>query len=142
VAETYSQVARIRKSPDLGLARSVGAYRAAMSKSGFSDAVSILACASLESLVASYKSDVVIRRVARYVPTDSAAQKLERLYLLRQWFAHGATIRAMTERDVRDRTLADGLDVVKEILRTAYADERLMKAARSGVEAVWTYLGR
>jgi hypothetical protein len=141
VMETYPHVARVRNSSG-GMARSLGAYRAAITRSGLVDPVSILACASLEALVASDTSAVVIRRVTRYASSDSADEKLEWLYKHRHWFAHGATIPEMKEPEVRWRTLDEGLAVVKDILRTAYADEELRKAAASGVKAVKRYLGK
>jgi hypothetical protein len=136
VAQTYPHVVRARESQH-SMARSLGAYRAAVS-AAFLDTVPILACASLEALVAADKSGVVIRRVVRrYAPEDDLAEeKLNSLYKLRHWFAHGATIPEMRESDVRDRVLDDGLATVKEILRAAYADDDLAKAADSGIKAV------
>lgn len=141
VAETYPHLARIRRSPHLGQARSLGAYRAAVSRAGFVDAVPILACASLEALAATARSSKVIHRlVPRYVSEDSATQTLESFYRLRHWFAHGATIPEMRDAEVRLRLLDEGLAVVKEILLRAYSDHDLLKASESGVKAVRTYL--
>jgi hypothetical protein len=143
VTRTYADVARIRALPDLGVGRSLGAYRGAISRGGFVDVVPILACASLEALVASDKSAVVIRRVIpRYASADPAEETLKSLYKLRHWFAHGATIPEMREADVRLRVLDDGLTVIKEILRAAYADQALVKAGESGVKAVRAYLDK
>jgi hypothetical protein len=140
VAATYSHVRRIRRG-DTGMARSFGAYRAAISSIGFADAIPVLACGSLEALTASDNRATVIQcLVPRYASEDVAAT-LERLYLLRRWFAHGADVPTMKEPEIRMRTLDQGLALVKQILRTAYADEALHKAALTGIRTVHRYLG-
>jgi hypothetical protein len=141
VVETYPSVRQVRGDPlDNGLARSLGAYRAATSSQTFIDAVAILACASLDALTVTHRSeDVIARVVPRYVPED-VRPHLEALYLLRHWFAHGAKVPEMKDPEVRFRTLDQGLQAVKDALRAAFADPELLAAARSGVKAVKAHL--
>ena len=142
IAATYSNVKDIRDNnpEDNGMARSIGAYRAATSVHTFIDAIPILACASLEALTATFNKDRVTARVIpRYAP-EKERPRLKRLYQLRQWFAHGADIKAMRKPEVRLRTLDEGLAVVKSVLQAALADSDLTTAAAKGTGAVQAFL--
>jgi hypothetical protein len=67
---------------------------------GFVDAIPILACASLEALTATRRSEEVIARVVpRYTP-ERVRPSLEALYRLRQWFAHGMNVQDMRDPEV------------------------------------------
>jgi hypothetical protein len=141
-AGTYPDVKRIRDQPlDNGLARSIGAYRAATSSHVFIDAIPILACAALEALTGTQRSGRVIDRIIpRYASFEHAGRRLDALYRLRNWFAHGADIPDMRDPRVRVSTLDEGLEAVKEILRAAMADLELLAAAEKGTSFVSDYL--
>lgn len=143
VPESYAAVWRIFQQPiEHGVRRCLGGYRGAVASLGFLDAIPILACASLEALSATHKSGKVIERVARYSSAEDATSRLESLYRLRQWFAHGADIPEMREPGVRITVVEDGLSLVKEIILAAVKDSELFDAASSGVKAVKNYLER
>jgi hypothetical protein len=112
--------------------------------STFVDATPILLCAALEALAADFNSAVVIRRlVPRHLISSEesvARERLETLYLLRHWFAHSASIPRMSDIDSRKRALSEGVEVVKEILRAAVADDAFFEASASGVKAARIYL--
>ena len=137
VPPTFQAVMRaLDQTIDHAFLRTISAYRGAVSRQVFMDAIPILTCASLEALTGAYKEDAVIRRlVPRYVP-DADRSHLEQLYRLRHWFAHGAAIPEMRDPTVRDQTLDKGLALTKEILRTALADEDLFNAATSGTRTL------
>jgi hypothetical protein len=141
VVNTYPDVRRVRAEPvEHGMMRSLSAYRAATSLQGFMDAIPILACASLEALTATRRSeDVIARVVPRYAP-EQVRPQLEAFYRLRQWFAHGMNVPDMSRPEDRFRTLDEGLLAVKAVLRSAVADSGLFAAASSGVKAVKAFL--
>jgi hypothetical protein len=132
---------RVFEQPiDHGMRRCLGAYRAAIASKGFVDAVPILACSALEALSATHRSGKVIDRVARYTSSGDAAARLERLYRVRQWFAHGADIPEMRDSQVRMNVIQDGLRLVKEIILSALQDKNLFDAGIAGPRAVGAYL--
>jgi hypothetical protein len=119
----------LRQPIDHRVARAVVAYRVATSSAHFADHIPVLLCASLEALTGSSKEGLVLRRVEGFVQSTDAHDKLKRLYLNRQWFAHGADVPAMREVTARDRALDDGLTIVKEVIRNALLDDEFFDAA-------------
>lgn len=142
IPPVYLAVWRAFEQPvDHGMRRCLGAYRAAIASKGFVDAVPILACSALEALCATHKSGTVINRLARYSGSgDTTTTRLERLYRVRHWFAHGADIPEMRDQQVRIAVIEDGLRVVKQIILSALQDTRLFDAGRAGPRAVKAYL--
>jgi hypothetical protein len=111
--------------------------------SRFLDATAILLCASLEALAGDDEARVVSRRlIARYFSGDEAGGReiLERLYLLRHWFAHSITIPAMRDSETRIRTTQEGITLVKEILISALADTAFFEASARGIREARAYL--
>jgi hypothetical protein len=144
IAETFQFVKRAFEVPhEHSFLRAVGAYRVAMT-STFVDATPILLCAALEALAGDFNSAVVIRRlVPRYLTSteDSVGrERLEALYLLRHWFAHSALIPKMSDMESRKRALSEGVEILKEILRAAVADDSFFEASASGVKKARAYL--
>jgi hypothetical protein len=137
----YAAVWKVFEQPvDHGMRRCLGAYRAAIASKGFVDAVPILACSALEALSATHKSSKVIDRLARYSSSGDAAARLEHLYRVRHWFAHGADIPEMRDEQVRMDVTQDGLRLVKEIILSALQDKNLFDAGKAGPKAVKAHL--
>lgn len=137
----YAAVWRVFEQPiDHGMRRCLGAYRAAIASRGFIDAVPILACSALDALSATHKAREVIDRVARYASSGDAAARLQRLYLVRHWFAHGADVPEMRDEQARMDAIQDGLRLVKEIILSALQDETLFDAGKAGPKAIRAYL--
>lgn len=78
--------------------------------------------------------------VPRFASPDDSADRVSQLYLLRHWFAHGLLIPKMKDKDVHARTMAQAIDVVKEILRNALADDEFFAASGRGVKEARSYL--
>ena len=141
IPPVYAAVWRAFEQPvDHGMRRCLGAYRAAITSKRLVDAVPILACAALEALSATHKSGTVIDRLARYSGSGDATKRLERFYRVRQWFAHGADIPEMRDRQVRMNVIEDGLRLVKETILSALQDIALFEAGKAGPKAVKAYL--
>jgi hypothetical protein len=142
IVRVFPFVTRVLLQPrDHSFMRAVGAYRAAIGQTRYVDGIPVLLCACLEALTATSTSEKVVRRVAsNFVASSDGQQKLERLYLLRHWFAHGLEIAEMRDPEVRDRTLEEGLAVVKEVVRNALMDDAFFEAATVGLRAARAYL--
>jgi len=130
----------LRQPMEHRIARALTAYRVATSSIRFSDPLPAMLCASLEALTGSRKEGQVLRRIGAFVQSVDAQDRLRRLYLNRQWFAHGADVPAMREVSAREQSLDEGLTVVKEIMRNALVDDELFDAAFGKPRDVARYL--
>ena len=132
VVGLYPYTRRVhRQDPNHRLKRAQLAYRMATSPTRFADPIPVLLCAALEALTGSTKEREVIALVQRYASTSDAADRLVQMYRCRHWFGHGIDFPDMQDPTLRMKSLDEGLLTVKEILRTAFMDDRLFELAGS-----------